>query len=495
METVNKQEDQSMMTYVVRFAITILLALLIGLGYFYKDSILSFFDAAESDDMSAMQMEPAGGSTPTKREIKYWRAPMDPTYIRDEPGKSPMGMDLVPVYEDEGDGGNFVKIDPNVVQNIGVRTTKVKLADISRSIRTVGLVTYDESKLAKIQSKVKGWVEKLYINETGRKVKNGTILLEIYSPDLVSTQEEYLLALKYRDALKEGTRESIAKSGETLLKSARRRLELFDVPEHQIVELEKSRDVKKTLHIHSSANGVIVKKNIVEGMYVQPGDTLYEIADLTKVWVNADVYENEIPHVKIGQRAKLRMASFPGRTFTGKIAYIYPFMDSKSRSVKVRLEFDNSDGELKPDMYGDVTLFAEMKEKVIAAPTESVIRTGSRSILFVDKGEGRFEPRDVTIGFESEGMLEIRSGVEPGESVVTSAQFLIDSESKLREVINKMSDQPSDNTGQMDHSGMDHGQMEMDHSNMDHSQMEMDHSNMDHGQMEMDHGNMDHSGH
>ena len=482
MNTENKHEDQSIMAYMVRFILTLAMALAIGFGYFYKGHLMALFGSAKQADMRMAEMEPPAASTKDGRKVKYWRAPMDANYIRDEPGKSPMGMDLVPVYEEEGADAGFVKINPNVVQNIGVRTTNASRIDISRNIRTVGLVTYDETKLAKIQSKVKGWVEKLYINETGRQVKNGTILLELYSPDLVSTQEEYLLALKYRDALKDGTRESIAKGGETLLTSARRRLELFDVPEHQIVELENSRKVKRTLHIHSSANGVVVKKNIVEGMYVQPGVTLYEIADLSKVWVNVDVYENEIPYVKAGQLATMRMASFPGRAFTGKITYIYPFMDSKSRSVKVRLEFNNRKGELKPDMYGDVVVSAESKEQIIAVPSEAVIRTGSRTMLFVDKGDGRFQPRNVTIGFESDGMLEIKSGVSAGEPVVTSAQFLIDSESKLREAVNKMSDEPIDKPMKMDAGQMN---MEMDHSNMDHGQM----------QMKMDHDTMDHSGH
>jgi len=461
-----RQDDRPLYVYILRFLGTLALSAAIGLAYLYKERLMSIISGEPQRTETSPEPATAGKA---HKKIKYWRAPMDPTYIRNEPGKSPMGMDLIPVYEEDGAEEGMIKINPQVVQNIGVRTARAERVRMTKKIRTVGLVTYDETKLAKIQSKVEGWVEKLYIDYTGMSVKKDTILLELYSPDLVATQEEFLLALKYRDALRKGRQKTIVEGSESLLESTRRRLELFDVPAHQIRELEKTGKVKKTLHIHSPANGIVIRKNIIEGMFIKPGTTLYEIADLKNIWVNVDVYEYEIPYVKVGQKARMTLASFPGREFDGVITYIYPFMDAVSRTVKVRLEFDNTDMELKPDMYGDVVISAGVTKQIVAIPTEAVVRTGSRAMIFIDKGEGKFEPREVTIGLESGGKTEIISGVEPGESIVTSAQFLLDSESKLREAVNKMTSQPvpDESKANMDHSKMDHGSM--DHGSMDSS--------------------------
>lgn len=491
MSEINDQtddEEKPMSAYIFKFTYTLALAFAIGAGYFYWEPLSGFFMDDEGNVKRAKGGPGNSQTTKKEKNVKYWRAPMDPTYISDKPGKSPMGMELIPVYEEEDEGSGIVKINPAVVQNIGVRSAKARRVEMSKTIRTVGLVTYDERKLAKIQSKVKGWVEKLYVNETGQKVEIGTILLELYSPDLVTTQEEFLLALKYRDSLKKSPYKSIEEGGESLLASTRRRLELFDVPAHQIKELEKTGKVRKTLHIHSAAEGVVIKKNIIEGMHIKPGDTLYEIADLRNVWVNVDIYEYEIPYVKVGQKADMTLASFPGRKFEGQITYIYPFMDAKSRTVKVRLEFDNTDMELKPDMYGDIVVRAGEGKMAIAVPTESVIRTGSRSMLFVALGKGRFEPRDVVIGFESEGMTEIISGVKDGESVVTSAQFLIDSESKLREAVSKMTAQPEADTAETENGSADHSEMK----NMDTGHETEDRSKME--QSPQDHESMNHQG-
>lgn len=387
---------------------------------------------------------------------------MNPAYIRNEPGKSPMGMDLVPVYEGEDDGSGMVRINPAVVQNIGIRTSVAKKQDLASTFRTVGVVTYDETKLTRVQSKVSGWVEKLYVNETGAKVSFDTILLGLYSPDLVTTQEEFILAMKYRKAMKKGTDPSIVAGGDQLYESARRRLELFDVPDHQIQELIRTQKVKKTLHIHSPADGTVIKKNVVEGMYIKPGVTLYELADLSTVWVDVDIYEYEIPYVKVGQKAVMTLTSMPGEEFVGTITYIYPFLDRKSRTVKVRLEYANADGRLKPEMYGNVVISSAVEKDAIVIPIEAVIRTGARSVVFIDLGEGRFLPKNVITGVESDGMVAILKGVEAGDRVVTSSQFLLDSESKLREATNKMLDATEEEP--MDDSKM--GDMQMDHSKM-----------------------------
>lgn len=421
--------------YTLKFLVTFALAALIGAGYMTRHSIMSVF-GGHADKQSAA---PAAKPAKKERKILYWHDPMLPDFRSDRPGKSPMNMDLIPKYADDDEAvPGLVRIDPTAVQNIGVRSAVAKKMTLSKTIRTVGVVTYDETRLSKIQSKVPGWIEKLYINATGRKVSHDTILLELYSPDLVTTQEEYLLALNYRDSLKEGANESVVKGGEQLLASARRRLELFDVPRHQIEELTAERKVKKTLHIHSPAEGVVVKKDVIEGMYIEPSMVLYEIADLSTVWALADVFEYEIPYVREGQHATLTLGSIPGRQFTGRITYVYPYLDPKSRSVKVRFEFPNPKLALKPEMYGDVTIHSGDRRSVVAIPNEAVLRTGLAALVFVDKGEGRFEPREVKTGMESGGYTEIISGVTEGEKVVVSSQFLIDSESKLKEAVGKM---------------------------------------------------------
>ena len=454
----------------------------------------------------AMQMETRAGKDKTKK-IKYWQAPMNPTYIRDEPGKSPMGMDLIPVYEGEEDSAEpgTVKIDPVTAQNIGVRTRKVQKMILTRTIRTVGRVDYDEKRVHHVNTKIEGWVEKLYVDFTGQKVRKDDYLLEIYSPKLVATQEEYLLARSYQE--KAGGATGLS-GDDSVMELAKRRLELWDMPAHQIRELEETGQVKRTIHVHSPADGIIVEKKVQEGMFVKPGVNLYTIADLSKVWVYADVYEYEMPWIKEGQEAEMTLSAHPGKVFKGKVSFIYPFMEPKTRSVKVRLEFDNARGELKPDMFANVILKSSLDHLAVAVPTEAVLLSGERSLVIVARGNGKFTPREVVIGIETEGFYEVIEGLAPGEEVVTSAHFLIDSESRLKEAIEKMlelkkQDKGSNDMEGMDESGMegiDHSGMEgMDHSNMedmDHSNMEgMDHSNMeemDHSGMEgMDHSDME----
>jgi RND family efflux transporter MFP subunit len=423
--------------YTLRFVITLAFTVLIGAGYVYRHSIMSVFAGSH---VGQKESAPTAESAKKERKILYWHDPMLQDFRSDRPGKSPMGMDLIPKYADEvqADPKGTVRIDPAAIQNIGVRTEVAQKRTLSKTIRTVGVVTYDETKLSRIQSKVSGWVEKLYVNATGERVAHDTILLELYSPDLVTTQEEYLLALNYRDSLKQSASENVVKGGEQLLASALRRLELFDVPRHQIDELTASRKVKKTLHIHSPVVGIVVKKDVTQGMYIEPNTTLYEIADLSTVWVNADIFEYEIPYVREGQHAVMTLGSIPGREFKGRITYVYPYLDPQSRSVKVRFEFPNPKLALKPEMYGDVTIHSGQTSGVVAIPTEAILRTGLSSMVFVDMGEGRFEPREVQTGMESEGFTQVVSGVADGEKVVVSAQFLIDSESKLRESVGKM---------------------------------------------------------
>jgi len=376
-----------------------------------------------------------------ERKALFYRNPMNPEITSQVPAKDEMGMDYIPVYADNNSGespAGTVSIDPTTVQNIGVRTAKVENRTLSRHIRALGRVDYDEERLARLYPKTEGWIEKLYINKTGEPVKNDAILLEIYSPQLVSTEEEYLLALKNKETLESSSFEDIRQSAGSLAAAARARLEFFDVPEHQIVELEKTHQIKKTLHIHSPFSGIISHIGVREGQYVTPQTELYQIADLSRVWVYVDVYEDDLAWVREGDAADMQLAALPTRVFHGKIATIYPYMEAKTRTAKVRLEFRNTDMSLKPDMYANVVLHASRQVNALAIPSEAVVRSGARELTFVVQGPGKFAPREIRTGVSANGQTQIVTGLQAGEEVVTSAQFLIDSESKLREAVAKM---------------------------------------------------------
>jgi len=380
-------------------------------------------------------------ATKGKEKPLFYRSPMNPSVTSKIPAKDNMGMDYVPVYaadlNNKGVPGT-VTIDPTVEQSIGVRTAKAIITEMSRTIQTVGRVAYDERLLVKLHPKVSGWVEKLFINETGETVKTNTMLLSVYSPQLVASEEEYLLALKNVETLKHSPFPQIRDGARDLLRSSRERLELFDVPQHQIKEITKSRKVMKGLHIASPAAGVVLSIGVREGTHVTPATELFSIADLSRVWTYVDIYEYELPWVRLGDRVEMRVTAIPKRVFTGKISYIYPYLDPKTRTNKLRIEFDNKDLLLKPDMFSDVTVFASHKQHAIVIPTEAVIRTGKAPKIFIKTGPGRFAPRTVRIGMESDGKTEILEGVKPGETVVTSAQFMLDSESSLQEAAAKM---------------------------------------------------------
>ncbi|APG26994.1 efflux transporter periplasmic adaptor subunit [Syntrophotalea acetylenivorans] len=374
-----------------------------------------------------------------ERKIKYWVAPMDPTYIRDEPGKSPMGMDLVPVYEDEAPSGATIAIDPVTSQNMGVRTATVERRDLYRLIRTVGTVDYDEPKVTSINAKVDGWIEKLYVAETGQLVKNGQALLEIYSPKLVAAQQEYLLALRNREALKGSTFTEISAGGDRLLEASRQRLRYWDISDRQIRQLEKTGQVRKTLTLYAPYQGVVTMKMAMPGQFIKAGQELFRIGDISKVWVYADIYEYELPWIKVGQKAEVVLPFVSGKILSAEISTIYPYVEPKTRTVKARLEFSNPGFELKPDMYVNVRVRAQRVQDALAVPGEAVIHSGEKQRVFVALGDGKFEPREVKTGVQDQdGFIEITQGVLEGEQVVTSAQFLFDSESRLREAIQKM---------------------------------------------------------
>jgi len=378
----------------------------------------------------------AGGAQPLT-----WRNPMNPSITSPSPQKDSMGMDYIPVCADDGAGdapAGTVKINPTVTQNMGVRVSKAERKSLSRKINTVGRVTFDETKLVTLHPKVEGWVDELFVDKTGENVKQDTMLLSFYSPQLVATQEEYLLALSNWQQLKSSPYADIRDGAKRLLDSSLDRLRFFDVAEHQIKALEKTHKVRKSMHIHAPAAGVITKIGAREGAHVSPSSELYQIADLSRVWVLADLYEYEISWVKTGDEAVLSISSQPGRIFTGHITYIYPYLDPKTRTNKVRIEFDNAEGLLKPDMFGDVSITARTDKAGLFVPKESVLITGKKTHVFVQTQEGHFEPRTVRTGVRTDGLIEILDGVHDGELVVSSGQFLIDSESSIREAAAKM---------------------------------------------------------
>ena len=353
----------------------------------------------------------------------FWRAPMDPSFISERPGKSPMGMELVPVCSAEGPGN--VVIDNRIRQSIGVRTALVKNGPLERRIRTVARVEPNERKVVLVTTKFSGWIERLYVNETGQFVKRGAPLFEICSPDVVAGQQEYLLAFK--------------QGASSLAKSARDRLKFWDFTERQIAALERRGSPAKTFTVYSPATGYVAHKNAVEGVKVSSDKRLFEIVDLSTVWVQADVYEYELPWVRLGQKAELELSYVPGRKFVGTVQYIYPYLNEKSRTVKVRLEFKNPGLALKPGMFGTVRIHTTEGEDTIQIPAESIIRTGDSNLVFVDLGKGHFKATEIQIGEEGEGgIIAVRDGLRTGQRIVTSGQFLLDSESQLKEAVAKM---------------------------------------------------------
>jgi multidrug efflux pump subunit AcrA (membrane-fusion protein) len=330
------------------------------------------------------------------------------------------------------------------VQNMGVRTATVEKTDFNHSIRTIGKIDYNEENIFVVSSKISGWIEKLYVDYTGKPVRKGQPLLEIYSPDLVTTQQEYLLALKNKILIGESQFASIREGAESLLNSTRQRLLYWDIPQSAINDLENSGKVRKTLKLESPANGVVINKNAIEGLHIKEGTSLYQIADLSNIWVYVSIYDNELPWVRVGQKATMELSYSPEKVLEGRVTYIYPYLDEKARDVKVRLEFQNPGLELKPGMYSNVRIKTSAIENAIVVPSEAVIRTGQRNLVFVTRGKGRFEPREVRIGEESDnGKIRIVSGLMENEEVVISAQFLLDSESRLQEVIQKMLEEKS----------------------------------------------------
>ncbi len=387
------------------------------------------------------------GATPAAadRKVAYYRSPMDPTVHSDKLAKDEMGMEFVAVYEDELQGASTgvtgraaVTISAERRQVLGVRSEPVKKERLARRIRTVGRVAVDETRLRHIHTKFDGYVEQLYVDYTGKLVRRGERLLSIYSPELVATQQEYLLAHRAQASLSGSAVRSAAQGSLDLYGAARERLLLWDIRPADIARLEKTGEVRRTLNVYSDIAGYVVQKMAVQGMRVTPADTLFDIADLSHLWVLADVYEHDLAALAIGAEGHVTIAALPEKEWKGKVTYISPTVEEKTRTVKVRLEIDNPGGELKPDMFADVFLHVERGEGLVV-PEGAVIDAGDRKLIFVARGEGRFEPREVKLGVKANGGgIQVLSGVSEGDRVVTAANFLLDSESSLKAALSGM---------------------------------------------------------
>ena len=356
-----------------------------------------------------------------QRKVLYYYDPMRPDVRFDAPGKSPfMDMDLVPKYAGESgvDGGTIVEIDPRMAQNLGIRTAAVTRGTFSHSFDAVGAVEVDERRIFAVESRAEGWVERLHLRAVGDPVRKGQLVAGVYSPELFSAQEELALAARTGDA--------------DLIAASRQRLRLLGAAEGQIEEVLESGKAQRQTRIVAPESGVVMELNVREGQKVMPGMPLIRIADLSRVWITVEVPESLSSGLRQAGKAEARLAALPGRTFEGRVEYVYPSLDTATRTVRARLAFQNRDGALKPGMYANVAVLAGTQQNALQAPTEAVIRTGKRTVVIVAEGEGRFRPAEVTLGPEHEGTIVILDGLEEGQQVVTSGQFLLDSEASLR---------------------------------------------------------------
>lgn len=355
-------------------------------------------------------------------KVAYWVAPMDANYRRDEPGKSPMGMDLVPVYEEvknpnPDDDSSAVFLNPSVINNLGVRTAAVKAGEFQSIVESVGFIDYDESKIAHVHLRAEGWIEKLYVNSVGERVKKGDKLFDVYAPELVNAQGDYIAALQTGRA--------------KIIAASQDRLAALGLPAHVIKEIERTRKTRQKITYLAPQDGIVSALNIADGMYVTAKTTTVSLADLSTVWLVVDVFETQVSQIEEGLIAEVRLSYQPDQLWNGKIAYIYPQIDEKTRTLKVRLVFDNPNELLKPNMYADVRLFGNPKPNALNIPREALIQTGGSERVILALGGGKFQPVEVKSGIESGKRVEILDGLREGEEIVISAQFLIDSEASI----------------------------------------------------------------
>ncbi|MBN1980293.1 MAG: efflux RND transporter periplasmic adaptor subunit [Chitinivibrionales bacterium] len=384
-----------------------------------------------------------------------YHCPMHPTYLSDKPGTCPIcGMNLVPVNQDQhqsdgsalnlpsdqsGPGDNRIKIDPTTIQNMGVTVEKAAIRTLTKEIRTSGTVDMSETSVSIVNTKIMGWVEKLYVDYTGQQVVKGQPLLSLYSPELVSTQEEFLAAIRYAQQLSQSSK-TVQDGGHNLVESAKRRLLNWDIPQDEIDSLAKRGTPRRTMTIYAPKSGIVLEKMVVSGQNVMPGMALYKIADLSTVWVIATVYQDDLPFIKTGMNATIELSSLAGKPLTGKVQFIAPVLDMTSKTAQVRIEISNTpDFRLKPQMFATVRIQSPASFSTVTVAEQAVIHSGTRDIVIISLGNGYFKPIDVKLGIAANGYVQVLKGIHSGDEIVTSSQFLIDSESNLRAAVDKLS--------------------------------------------------------
>ncbi len=417
--------------------------------------------AASGEERSA-----AGG----EREILFYRNPMDPTISSPVPATDEMGMDYLPVYADEAEralgAGATVVIDPVVVQNMNVRTETATRRDLRHEIRTVGYLEYDQERMVTVTTKYDGWIEKVYVNYVGEPVTEGAGLFEVYSPELVQTEQELLSAIRYASRFGDGADDARLRA-EALVAAARARLAFWDISPDQIARLEETGEIFRTLTVTAPAGGLVMKRMPgLEGMAVTPGMEAYHIADITSLWLSVEVFEDQVVWIRPGVEAEAAFTYFPGETIRGTVEFIEPEMSEQTRTLTVKIAVPNPEGRLRQGMFATVVFDPVLVRGALTVPTDSVLRTGRRNVVIVALGGGRFEPREVELGQLSEGLAEVRSGLAAGDEVVTSSQFLLDSESRLQVAVQKMIDAAPASGGARE--GHDMGEMGQEGGDMSH---------------------------
>ena len=389
----------------------------------------------------------------TKPRILYYRNPMGLADTSPVPKKDQMGMDYVPVYEGEEPHGPEVKISLDKVQKLGVKTEAAAYRNLARSVRALGTVQVDERSQRTVAPRFEGWIQRLLVNTTGEAVRRGQPLMEVYSPDLVAAQQEYVIALKGAQTLKDASPE-IQASMRTLVDSSLQRLRNWDIADEELQRLQQEGKPRSTLTLRSPANGVILEKPSVQGMRFMPGEVLYRIADLSSLWLLAEVFEQDLGLVRLGQAAKIHVNAYPERVFRGKVAFISPTVTAETRTAKVRIELSNPGLLLKPAMYAEVELAVpQTPVKRLSVPDSAVLDSGNRQLVLVRRDEGKFEPREIKVGARGDGYVEVVDGIREGENVVVAANFLIDSESNLRSAINAFGSRAAQSGAPVTHKG------------------------------------------
>ena len=434
--------------------ILVIVAAIAGLWYF-RTGIAAWFGwkpAATETPMSANADPHAGHAMPasqekaptastvtpkTERKVQYWQDPMHPSYRSDKPGTAPdCGMALVPVYAEETQAmeqmpPGTVRLSAEKQQLVGVTLGRAEMRAVTKTVRAVAKIAFDESRIVHAHTKVDGWIEKVFAEYVGAPVQHGQPLFTIYSPELFSAQQEFLIARKARRELANSPTPEIARSTEALYQAAREKLRLWDVTEEQIRQLEETGQPQRAVTFYAEHGGIVMERKAYEHMRVEKNTDLYMIADLSRVWAIAEIYEFEAPLVSVGQTANMTLTAVPGRTFPGKVSFIYPQLDAQTRTLKVRLDFENPSLQLRPEMFANIELAVNLGRQLVVSE-QAVLDSGLKQYVFLNKGGGYFEPREVRVGMRANGFAVIESGLKAGDEIVTSANFLIDSESKLK---------------------------------------------------------------